>query len=195
MDAMLGFAAGVMIAASFWSLLAPSIEMSVAQGITAWLPAVIGFLAGGIFLRLCDAYMPHLHLGFPMEEAEGIPTSWRRATLLVLAITIHNIPEGVAISIPLRDLGLSEWKMVGAAIFSSVPQPIGAIIAYYFVTLAREFLPYGFGFAAGAMTLLVVHELIPEALERGQNLPGNGKKELSIGLVLGILFMVPLMLF
>jgi ZIP family zinc transporter len=99
LDAMLGFAAGVMIAASFWSLLSPSIEMAVSQGMIAWLPAVIGFLAGGIFLRVCDAIIPHLHLGFPTEEAEGVSTSWRRSTLLVLAITIHNIPEGLAIGV------------------------------------------------------------------------------------------------
>src|SRR5699024_732980 len=71
LDAMLGFAAGVMIAASFWSLLVPSIDMAAAQGTIKWLPAAIGFLAGGLFLRLCDHYMPHLHPGFPMEEAEG----------------------------------------------------------------------------------------------------------------------------
>lgn len=99
LDAMMGFAAGVMIAASFWSLLVPSIDMAAAQGMVEWVPAVIGFLAGGFFLRLCDAYMPHLHIGLPMEEAEGIPTSWRRATLLVLAITLHNIPEGLAIGV------------------------------------------------------------------------------------------------
>ena len=117
------------------------------------------------------------------------------AVFMTIAISIHNIPEGLAISIPLRDLGMSEWRMVGAAIFSSLPQPIGAVIAYYFVTLAREFLPYGFGFAAGAMTLLVVRELIPEALERGENLPGGGKKELFIGTVIGFLSMLPLMFF
>lgn len=99
LDAMLGFAAGVMIAASFWSLLVPSIDMAAAQGVTNWMPAVIGFMAGGLFLRICDQYMPHLHLGFPIEEAEGVQTSWRRATLLVLAITLHNIPEGLAIGV------------------------------------------------------------------------------------------------
>ena len=99
LDAMLGFAAGVMIAASFWSLLVPSIEMAASQGVIEWLPATIGFLTGGIFLRICDAYLPHLHLGLPREEAEGISTTWRRATLLVLAITLHNIPEGLAVGV------------------------------------------------------------------------------------------------
>lgn len=99
LDAMMGFAAGVMIAASFWSLLVPSIEMAAHQGMIEWVPAVIGFLMGGVFLRICDHYMPHLHIGFSREEAEGIPTKWKRATLLVLAITLHNIPEGLAVGV------------------------------------------------------------------------------------------------
>ena len=98
-DIMLGFAAGVMIAASFWSLLAPAIEISEKMGIPSWFPAAVGFIAGGLFLRLIDKLLPHLHLGLPMEEAEGIKTSWRRSTLLVLAITLHNIPEGLAIGV------------------------------------------------------------------------------------------------
>lgn len=99
LDSMMGFAAGVMIAASVWSLIIPSIDMAEAQGVISWLPAVIGFLSGGIFLRICDQYMPHLHLGLPKTEAEGVPTSWRRSTLLVLAITLHNIPEGLAVGV------------------------------------------------------------------------------------------------
>ncbi len=99
LDSMMGFAAGVMIAASVWSLIIPSIDMAEAQGVIPWLPAVIGFLGGGVFLRICDQYMPHLHLGLPKTEAEGIPTSWRRSTLLVLAITLHNIPEGLAVGV------------------------------------------------------------------------------------------------
>lgn len=99
LDAMLGFAAGVMIAASFWSLLAPAIEMVEAEGGRPWVPAVIGFLSGGAFLWAVDKVLPHLHLGFPMEEAEGIKTSWHRSVLLVLAITLHNIPEGLAVGV------------------------------------------------------------------------------------------------
>ena len=99
LDAMLGFAAGVMIAASYWSLLAPAIEMAEESGGPPWVPATIGFLAGGVFLWLIDKILPHLHVGFPMEEAEGISTNWRRSVLLVLAITIHNIPEGLAVGV------------------------------------------------------------------------------------------------
>ena len=99
LDAMLGFAAGVMIAASYWSLLAPAIEMAEESNLPAWIPATSGFLLGGAFIWIIDKLLPHLHLGFPMEEAEGISTSWRRSVLLVLAITIHNIPEGLAVGV------------------------------------------------------------------------------------------------
>ena len=99
LDAMLGFAAGVMIAASYWSLLAPAIEMAQESNLPAWVPATVGFLLGGAFLWVVDKLLPHLHPGFPKEEAEGISTSWRRSVLLVLAITIHNIPEGLAVGV------------------------------------------------------------------------------------------------
>ena len=99
LDGMLGFAAGVMIAASYWSLLAPAIEMAAEGSLPAWVPATAGFLSGGGFLWIIDKILPHLHLGFPMEEAEGIKTSWHRSVLLVLAITLHNIPEGLAIGV------------------------------------------------------------------------------------------------
>ncbi|MDZ7598042.1 MAG: ZIP family metal transporter [Desulfobacterales bacterium] len=105
LDGMLGFAAGVMIAASFWSLLAPAIEMAEEGPLPAWVPAAVGFLAGGAFLWIVDKVLPHLHLGFPREEAEGIPTRWRRSVLLVLAITLHNIPEGLAVGVAFGALG------------------------------------------------------------------------------------------
>jgi ZIP family zinc transporter len=113
---------------------------------------------------------------------------------MTVAISIHNVPEGVAISIPLRSMGVSEWKMVWWAVFSSLPQPIGAVLAFGFVRVAREFLPVGFGFAAGAMVYLVLTEFIPEALELGEGLPHRGYGELAGGLVVGALVMVPLAL-
>ena len=99
LDTALGFTAGVMIAASFWSLLAPAIAMSENNGVPGWLPAAVGFLAGGIVLRLIDRILPHLHLGLPVSKAEGIHTGWKRSTLLVMAITLHNIPEGLAVGV------------------------------------------------------------------------------------------------
>ena len=99
LNAMLGFAAGVMIAASFWSLLKPAIEMQEESGGIVWLPAVIGFMAGGAFLLMIDKILPHLHLGLETTQAEGIKTSWQRSILLVLAITLHNIPEGLAVGV------------------------------------------------------------------------------------------------
>jgi ZIP family zinc transporter len=99
LNGMLGFAAGVMIAASFWSLLAPAIEMAEQTSTPAWIPAAVGFLAGGACLFGVDKILPHLHLYQPIEQAEGIKTSWQRSVLLVLAITLHNIPEGLAVGV------------------------------------------------------------------------------------------------
>ncbi|HNT36591.1 MAG TPA: ZIP family metal transporter [bacterium] len=95
LDGMLGLAAGVMIAASFWSLLNPAIEMAGGD----WVPATVGFLLGAGFLYVVDKILPHLHPGLEMSEAEGIKTSWQRSVLLVLAITLHNIPEGLAVGV------------------------------------------------------------------------------------------------
>lgn len=99
LDCMLGFAAGVMIAASFWSLLSPGITMAEQMGQTPWLTATIGFMGGGVFMRLVDRFLPHLHPGLSINQSEGVKTSWQRSTLLVLAITLHNIPEGLAVGV------------------------------------------------------------------------------------------------
>jgi ZIP family zinc transporter len=102
LDGMLGFAAGVMIAASYFSLLSPAIEMAetvydAGRGLPSWAAAATGFLLGGVFLRLADRFLPHHHVG--AREDEGIKTSWGRSVLLVLAITLHNIPEGLAVGV------------------------------------------------------------------------------------------------
>ena len=99
MDSMLGFAAGVMIAASFWSLLAPALEMSADLGQVPWMVAVIGFMGGGMFMRLTDMLLTHLRKGVSIDDNGGVKTSGQRSTLLVLAITLHNIPEGLAIGV------------------------------------------------------------------------------------------------
>lgn len=107
LNSMLGFASGVMIAASFWSLLNPAIEMAAAMGKNPVVPAVVGFLGGGLFLLLVDVTLPHLHLGLERGQAEGIKTTWKRSVLLVLAITLHNIPEGLAVGVAFGALGLA----------------------------------------------------------------------------------------
>lgn len=184
LDAMLGFAAGVMIAASFWSLLSPSIEMAVAQNMIAWVPAVIGFLTGGIFLRVCDAYVPHLHLGFPTDEAEGVETSWRRATLLVLAITIHNIPEGLAIGVLFGAAASGIEAAGGATVAGAIALALGIGIQNFpegtavSVPLRREGVSMGKSFwygqlsgivepasaVVGAAAVLLVKPMLPYAL-------------------------------
>jgi len=116
LDVMLGFAGGVMIAASFWSLLAPAIEMSADKNIPTWFPALAGFLGGGVFLRIADRILPHLHHGYTLEDAEGIKTSWRKTTLLIMAITLHNIPEGLAVGVAFGALaaGFPSVTLAGA---------------------------------------------------------------------------------
>jgi zinc transporter, ZIP family len=117
LDAALGFAAGVMIAASFWSLLAPSIAMAAEMGVTEWVPPLIGFLAGAGAMRLADWLLPHLHLYAPETAAEGVKTSLHRTALLVLAITLHNIPEGLAVGVAFGAVQSgSETATLGAAI-------------------------------------------------------------------------------
>lgn len=181
LDGMLGFAAGVMIAASFWSLLSPAIDLAEEMGQISWLTAVIGFLAGGAFLWVADQIIPHLHLGFPIEEAEGIPTKWRRSVLLVSAITLHNIPEGLAIGVAFGAVaaGIPSASLAGAvalAIGIGIQNfPEGAAVS---VPLRREGMSrrksFMYGQASGivepiagvigAATVLMIRPVLPYAL-------------------------------
>ena len=120
LDAMLGMAAGVMIAASYWSLLAPAIEMSKDGPLPSWMPATIGFLAGGAFLWMVDKVLPHLHPD--TTKPEGVHTTWRRTTLLVMAITLHNIPEGLAVGVA---FGAVAYGLDSAALGAAVALAIG----------------------------------------------------------------------
>ena len=122
LDGMLGFTGGVMIAASYWSLLAPSIEMSEAQGMLPWFPPAVGFAAGALFLFGLDKLVPHLHLNFGQDETEGVKTQWQRTTLLVLAITLHNIPEGLAVGVA---FGAAAAGLDGAELGGAVALAIG----------------------------------------------------------------------
>jgi ZIP family zinc transporter len=182
LDAMLGFAAGVMIAASFWSLLAPAIEMSETMGgLPSWVPAVVGFLLGGVFLRGIDLVLPHLHAGMATEDAEGIQTSWRRSILLVMAITLHNIPEGLAVGVA---FGAVAFNLPSATLAGAVALAIGIGIqnfpegAAVSVPLRREGLSRGKCFwygqlsgivepiagVLGAAAVLLMRPILPYAL-------------------------------
>ncbi len=120
LDGMLGFTGGVMVAASFWSLLAPAIENSQGEGFVKVIPAVIGFAFGALTLFGLDKILPHLHINFRVSEAEGIKTKWHKTTLLVLAITLHNIPEGLAVGVLFGAAstltGIEQTQMIIAAI-------------------------------------------------------------------------------
>ena len=197
LDGMLGFTGGVMVAASFWSLLAPAIEMSKGEGFIKVMPAAIGFLMGAFFIFGLDKILPHLHLNF--QETEGMKSPWQRTTLLVLAITLHNIPEGlavgvlfggvaagipeasiagavtlaigigiqnfpegIAVSMPLRRMGMSRWKSFMYGQSSALVEPIAGVLGAVAVTFFTPILPYALAFAAGAMIFVVVEEVIPE---------------------------------
>ncbi|MEL7589180.1 MAG: ZIP family metal transporter [Prolixibacteraceae bacterium] len=158
LDGMLGFAAGVMIAASFWSLLNPAIEMVKVTGGITWIPPLVGFLAGGLFLWVVDQVLPHLHLGFPREEAEGVPTSWRRSILLVLAITLHNIPEGLAVGVA---FGAVAADLPAASLTGAIALAIGIGIqnfpegAAVSIPLRREGMSRGKSFLYGQASGIV----------------------------------------
>ena len=114
LDGMLGFAAGVMIAASCFGLLGPAIDQTSGEGLAQVLPAAFGFVLGGVCMRLIDIYLPHLHPGAPPEETEGVKTTWHRSMLLISAITLHNIPEGLAIGVAFGSAATGDG--LGAAI-------------------------------------------------------------------------------
>ncbi|WP_086347295.1 ZIP family metal transporter [Candidatus Enterococcus clewellii] len=223
LNLMLGFASGVMIAASFWSLLAPAIERAEENGNIAWLVVSIGFGLGGLFLYIADKTLPHMHFG-PNHEQEGLPSHLKRTILLVFSITLHNIPEGLAVgvafgaaasaddpraavlaaisvalgigiqnfpegaavSIPLRQEGLSRWKSFVYGQASGIVEPIAGIIGAILVTKMSLLLPYALAFAAGAMIYVVVEELIPEAQ---QTL--TSKRHFAVfGVMLGFIIMM-----
>ncbi len=234
LDTALGFTGGVMIAASFWSLLSPSIayvEMQNEMGLSSmpvWLPPAIGFFLGALFLYILDKIIPHLHIFAKREEAEGIETNWRKTVLLVLAIALHNIPEGLAVgvafgalanpellgmdghsvftiggaialaigigiqnfpegfavSMPLRRMGVSRWKSWQWGQLSAIVEPVFAVIGAAIVMTVLPILPYALAFAAGAMIFIVVEEVIPES-QRG------GNTDLAtMGLIAGFIVMM-----
>ena len=210
MDAMLGFAAGVMTAASFFSLLAPAIEHSEALNLTPWLMISIGFFSGGLLLFISDKIFNKLlskknkrilmiissitiH-NIPEGLAVGIAfgsiyygltgATTLSALMLALGIGLQNFPEGSAVSIPLRREGMSRKKAFFYGQLSAVVEPIFGVLGAILVLKARIFLPFFLSFAAGAMIYVVVSELIPES-------QSNKKKELmAIFTIIGFTIMM-----
>lgn len=181
LDGMLGFASGVMIAASFWSLLAPAIEMSENMGLPGWLPAAVGFLMGGAFLFAVDKTLPHLHIGQPEGSAEGLKTHWRRSILLVLAITLHNFPEGLAVGVAFgaAAAGLQEASFAGAVALAlgiglqNFPEglAVAAPLRREGLTRAKSFfmgqasgIVEPLAGVIGAASVLLIQSLLPYAL-------------------------------
>lgn len=210
--AMLGFASGVMVAASVWSLLIPSMDMGGA------LPAAVGLIGGFLFLLLIDYVTPHIH---PSGEAEGPKSKLSRTAKLALAVTIHNFPEGMAVGVaiagalnsgfsiaaaltlslgiaiqnvpegaiiamPLRAAGNSRLKAFGVGAASGVAEPLGAILVIALASVLTPLMPYLLAFAAGAMLYVVVEELIPETAEGAHSNLG------TIGFALGFALMMVL---
>ena len=124
LDTMLGFAAGVMIAASYWSLLAPAIEYAADSPLPAWLPAAVGFVLGALFLYVADQLLPHLHVG-ESDHQEGMKTTWQRTTLLILAITLHNIPEGLAVGVAFGAVAQGVDVPTGATLGGAIALAVG----------------------------------------------------------------------
>lgn len=182
---LLGFAAGVMIAASVWSLLIPSIEMAGEQGVPGWLPAAGGFALGALFLMVLDALMPHLHPG--SSEAEGVHTSFKRTTLLVLAVTLHNIPEGMAVAVPLISGGTGRVRATLLTAACGLPTVLGAWLGFWLGDIGPLGLTMSLGFASGAMLYVVFGEIMPESyLIYRSKLPAFA---VMVGLALGM-FMI-----
>ena len=211
---LLGFASGIMIAASIWSLLIPAIEMSIEQNKIAWLQATIGFILGILFLMLIDYIIPFLKL-------KKVNKKNRKTAMMVLAVTIHNIPEGMAVgvafagvilgnsivtlasafalaigigiqnipegtivSMPLKSIGVRKGKSFVYGSLSGIVEPIAAFLTILLIKLVVPILPLLLAFAAGAMIYVVVNELIPESQL------GKHKNFGTVGLTLGFIIMM-----
>lgn len=204
--AMLGFASGVMVAASVWSLLIPSINMCADRGRLATVPALIGLLCGFAFLLMIDRITPHIHTG---GQKEGPRSNLSKTAMLALAVTIHNLPEGMAagisdtialslgiaiqnipegaiISMPMLAAGNSKWKSFLIGSLSGIVEPIGGVLILLLASSITAAVPYLLAFAAGAMLYVVVEELIPETAE------GEHSNIGTIGFALGFALMMVL---
>lgn len=161
-----GFAAGVMIAASVWSLLIPALEQSQSLGKMQFVPAVTGFMLGMFFLLILDTITPHMHLD---NSVEGPKSNFSRQTMMVLAVTLHNIPEGAIISMPLHSTGSSKLRAFVYGVLSGIVEPIAGILTILAIGIIEPVMPYLLSFAAGAMIYVVIEELVPEMSEGGHS--------------------------
>ncbi|MEM3403121.1 MAG: ZIP family metal transporter [Nitrososphaeria archaeon] len=205
LDTMLGFSAGVMLAATAFSLLVPAIELGGVE------VSVIGFIVGGFFVYLLDRYIPHSHI---IKGSEGPSSSLSKVSLLILAITIHNFPEGLAVGVsfgggdiaaglviataiglqnipegsavafPLVREGFSKKKAIWYAALTGLVEPVGGLVGVSMVSIAHFLLPSGLAFAGGAMAFVVSHEMIPESHRKGHEL------EATFGFILGFAVMM-----
>ena len=213
---LLGFASGVMVAASVWSLLIPAMEMEADSGKWSVMPAAIGFLLGMGFLLLIDELTPHLHIG--TDKPEGVKSHLSKTAMLIhnlpegmavgvvfagadsgatgisvagalavsLGIAIQNIPEGAIISMPMRAEGNSKWRSFILGSLSGAVEPVGALAVMLLASLLIPVMPYMLAFAAGAMFYVVVEELIPEASN------GQHSNLSTIGFAIGFVLMMML---
>ena len=213
---LLGFASGVMVAASVWSLIIPALEMGSEK--TSVIPVTVGLLAGFAFLLLIDQVTPHIH---PVGGPEGPKSRLSRTTMLALAVTIHNFPEGMAvgvavagalssdfsmagaialslgiaiqnipegaiISMPLKAAGNSRWKSFLIGTLSGIVEPLGGALVLLLASVATSAMPYLLPFAAGAMLYVVIEELVPEASQ------GEHSNMSTIGFAIGFALMMVL---
>ncbi|HHT39573.1 MAG: ZIP family metal transporter [Acholeplasmatales bacterium] len=224
---ILGFASGIMVAASIWSLIIPALEYAEELGYLPWLVAAVGIFLGVLFLFLFDKILPHVHFG--ENQPEGIKTSWSRTRLLIFSITLHNIPEGLAVgvavgavgavikvggdataamvaalaviigiaiqdfpegaavSIPLRQEGLSRRRAFNFGQLSAIVEPVFAVIGALLVSFTEKILPFALAFSAGAMIFVVVEELVPEARQRSSV---SGAHYSTWGFTIGFIIMM-----
>ena len=166
LDAMLGFASGVMLAASYWSLLAPAIEIATLQHRVPWVPAAVGFATGALFLAAADRLLPHLHPMRTVEHAEGPRTTWSQTTLLIFAITLHNIPERAAVALPLRAAGVGAGRAFLAGTASAAVEPVAAVVGAGAVIAVSQLLPYAPS-CGGSDGVRRHQELIPSRTSAG----------------------------
>ena len=187
---LLGFASGVMVAASVWSLLIPAMDMSENMGRLAFIPAAVGLLLGIAFLLILDECIPHQHLG--SDTPEGFKRSVKKTTMLVLAVTLHNIPEGIAVSVPIYQATGSRRKAFCYSFLSGLAEPLGALLGWLVLRPVMSDTVFGVLFAgvAGIMVFISFDELLPAAREYGEH-------HLSLyGLVSGMVVMaISLLLF